>query len=88
VPASSGKSNRLRLNRGGHRQANAALYRTVIVRIHSHQPTIDYVTRRTGEGKTKAEIIRCLNAVRRARGVGLPPPIAPRGGHWRHRLTA
>ncbi len=60
VPASSGKTTRHRLNRGGHRQANAALYRTVIVRLRFHQPTIDYVVRRTAEGKTKAEIIRCL----------------------------
>jgi hypothetical protein len=50
----------LGLNRGGHRQANAALYRTVIVRLRFHQPTIDHVARRTAEGKTKAEIIRCL----------------------------
>ena len=60
VPASSGRTSRYRLNRGGHRQANAALYRTVIVRMRFHQPTIDYVARRTAEGKTKAEIIRCL----------------------------
>jgi transposase len=60
IPASSGKTSRYRLNRGGHRQANAALYRTVIVRLRFHQPTIDYVARRTAEGKTKAEIIRCL----------------------------
>jgi transposase len=60
VPASSGKTNRHRLNRGGHRQLNSALYRVVIVRMRFHQPTIDYVTRRTAEGKTKQEIIRCL----------------------------
>ncbi len=60
VPASSGKTSRYRLNRGGHRQANSALHRTVIVRLRFHQPTIDYVVRRTAEGKTKAEIIRCL----------------------------
>lgn len=60
IPASSGSTNRYRLNRGGHRQANAALYRTVIVRLRFHQPTIDYVARRTAEGKTKGEIIRCL----------------------------
>jgi len=60
IPASSGLRTRYRLNRGGHRQANAALYRTVIVRLRFHQPTIDYVARRTAEGKTKAEIIRCL----------------------------
>lgn len=50
IPASSGKTNRHRLNRGGNRQANAALYRAVIVRLRWHQPTIDYVTRRTAEG--------------------------------------
>lgn len=60
VPASSGRTSRYRLNRGGHREANSALYRTVIVRMRFHQPTIDYVARRTAEGKTKAEIIRCL----------------------------
>ncbi|MFE6692227.1 IS3 family transposase [Streptomyces sp. NPDC057743] len=60
VPASSGKTDRHRLNRGGHRQLNSALYRVVIVRMRFHQPTIDYVARRTTEGKTKKEIIRCL----------------------------
>ena len=60
VPASSGKTVRHRLNRGGHRRANAALYRVVIVRMRFHQPTIAYVERRTAGGKTKAEIIRCL----------------------------
>jgi hypothetical protein len=51
---------RHRLNRGGHRQANAALYRAVIVRMQHHEPTRAYVARRTLQGKTKAEIIRCL----------------------------
>jgi transposase len=60
IPASSGMTTRHRLNRGGHRQANAALYRVVIVRMQHHEPTRAYVTRRTAEGKTKAEIIRCL----------------------------
>jgi transposase len=60
VPASSGMTNRHRLYWGGHRQANAAIYRTVIVRIQHHQPTIDYVARRTAEGLTKRDIIRCL----------------------------
>jgi transposase len=50
VPASSGKTNRHRLNRGGNRQANAALYRVVIVRMRAHQPTLDYVRRPTAEG--------------------------------------
>lgn len=60
IPASSGKTTRHRLNWGGHRQANAALYRTTIVRMQHHEPTKAYVARRTAEGKTKAEIIRCL----------------------------
>jgi transposase len=60
VPASSGKTSRHRLNRGGHRQANAALHRVVVVRMRTHQSTIDYVRRRTAEGKSKREIIRCL----------------------------
>jgi transposase len=60
IPASSGKTSRHRLNRGGHRQANAALHRVVVVRMRTHQPSIDYVRRRTAEGKGKREIIRCL----------------------------
>jgi transposase len=60
VEASSGKTRRHRLNRGGDRQANAALHRVVIVRLRWHQPTRDYVARRTAEGKSKKEILRCL----------------------------
>jgi len=60
IPASSGVTNRHRLFRGGHRQANAALYRIVTVRMRWHQPTIDYVDRRTAQGLSKKDIIRCL----------------------------
>ena len=60
IPASSGVTNRHRLFRGGHRQANAALYRIVIIRMRWHQPTLDYVRRRTAEGLSKKDIIRCL----------------------------
>ena len=60
LPASSGKTNRHRLNRGGDRQANAALYRVVIVRLRHDARTKAYMKRRTGEGMTKAEVIRCL----------------------------
>lgn len=61
IPTGSGMtSGRHRINHGGHRQLNAAIYRTVIVRMRFHQPTIDYVARRTAEGKSKREIIRCL----------------------------
>lgn len=60
LPASSGKTNRHRLNRGGDRQANAALYRIVIVRLQYDTRTEAYMKRRTGEGMTKTEVIRCL----------------------------
>jgi len=60
IPASSGMTTRHRLSRSGHRQANAALYRVVIVRMRLHEPTIAYVERRMAEGRTKKEIIRCL----------------------------
>jgi transposase len=79
VPTGSGKtSGRHRLNRGGNRQANAALYRVVIVRMRWHQPTIDYVARRTAEGLTKKEIIRCLKRyVARELYALLPPTKNP-----------
>jgi transposase len=60
IPASSGKTSRHRLNRGGNRQANAALFRIVVVRLRWHPPTIAYAERRTTEGLSKREIIRCL----------------------------
>ncbi len=60
IPASSGVTNRHRLFRGGHRQANAALYRIVLVRMQWHQPTIEYVRRRTGQGLSPKDIMRCL----------------------------
>ncbi len=60
IPASSGVTNRHRLFRGGHRQANAALYRIVTVRMRWHQATMDYVSRRSAEGLSKKDIIRCL----------------------------
>jgi transposase len=60
IEASSGKTTRHRLNRGGDRQANAALYRIVLVRLCYDQATQDYMARRTKEGKSKKEIIRCL----------------------------
>ena len=60
IPASSGVTHRHRLFRGGHRQANAALYRIVTVRMRWHQPTMDYVARRTAQGLSKRDIIRCL----------------------------
>jgi transposase len=61
VQHSSGKTNgRLRLNRGGDRHANSALWRIVIVRMGTHLETKAYVERRTKEGMPTIEIIRCL----------------------------
>lgn len=60
VEASSGKVTRHRLNSGGDRQANNALWRIVLVRMSSDARTQAYVARRTLEGKSKREIIRCL----------------------------
>ena len=60
IPASSGKVRRHRLNPGGNREANHALWRIVITRMSSHPETRAYVERRTAEGLSKKEIIRCL----------------------------
>ena len=60
VPASSGKVIRHRLNRGGDRQANSALYRIVISRMSSDPRTKAYVARRRVEGRTTGEIVRAL----------------------------
>ena len=60
LQASSGKVTRYRLNPGGDRQANHALWRIVLTRMSAHPPTLIYVERRTREGLSKKEIIRCL----------------------------
>lgn len=61
IPANSGKTTgRYRLNPGGDRQANHALWRIVFTRMSAHLPTKVYIERRLKEGKTKTEIVRCL----------------------------
>jgi transposase len=60
IPASSGRTDRYRLNRGGDRAANAALYVIVLCRLRWDPRTRAYAERRTKEGRTKNEIIRCL----------------------------
>ena len=60
LPASSGRTTRHRLNRGGDRRANSALYRIAVVRMACDQRTKEYVAKRTAEGLSKKEIIRCL----------------------------
>jgi len=60
IPASSGKTTRHRLSHGGDRAANAAIHHVVVSRMATDQRTKDYIARRTEEGKTKKEIMRCL----------------------------
>jgi transposase len=60
IPASSGKTTRHRLNPGGDRQANAALYLIAVCRLRYCPRTRAYVVRRTTEGRSKRDIIRCL----------------------------
>jgi transposase len=60
IPASSGRTHRHRLNRGGDRSANNALYVVVLGRMRHDARTRAYVERRTHEGLAKPEIIRCL----------------------------
>jgi transposase len=60
IPASSGKTQRHRLNTGGDRQANAALYLIAVCRLRYCERTRAYATRRTAEGRSKRDILRCL----------------------------
>jgi transposase len=60
IPASSGRTHRHRLNRGGDRAANSALHTIVLVRMRHDPRTRAYVQRRTTEGLSKKEIMRCL----------------------------
>ena len=63
VPVSSGRTDRHRLHRGGDRDANSALWRIALVRMHCHQPTKDYVVRRTAEGKPSPRSCDVSNAM-------------------------
>ena len=67
IPGSSGRTNRHRLNRGGDRAANAALYRIVLPGLRWDRRTRSYRERRTKEGLSKAEITRCRSAMSPAR---------------------
>jgi transposase len=60
VPASSGRTVRYRLNRGGNRDANRALHVLALGRMSWDERIREYVARRTAEGKSKWEILRCL----------------------------
>lgn len=91
IEASSGKITRHRLNGGGDRQANNALWRIVLVRMSCDPRTKAYVARRTLEGKSKREIIRCLkrHVAREMFRLLTNPSIVPVGGELRSaRLNA
>jgi transposase len=60
IPASSGEVQRLRLNRGGNRRLNRALYTIALSQAWHHAPARAYITRRQAEGKSWAEALRCL----------------------------
>lgn len=60
VPASSGKTQRHRLSRGGDRAANNALHRIALVRMSTDKRTREYVTRQLATGRSKTEILRLL----------------------------
>lgn len=60
IPAQTGNSTRVRLDRGGNRQLNAAVHRMAVTQLRCHQPAKDYIARRISEGKTKREALRCL----------------------------
>jgi transposase len=80
IPASSGRTHRYRLNRGGDRQANHALWPIALVRMRCHPPTRAYVERRTKQGLSKLDIMRCLKryiAREVYHQLTSPPTIAP-----------
>ena len=60
IQASSGRIRRHRLNRGGNRDANRALYVIALGRMSWDERTREYVAKRTAEGKSKRDVIRCL----------------------------
>ena len=76
IPASSGKTSRHRLSRGGDRQANKAIHRVVLVRMRYDGRTRAYVARRRQEGKSTREIMRCLKLRRPGNLRPAPPPAS------------
>jgi transposase len=80
IPASSGRTNRHRINRGGDRHANSALYTIVLVRMQYDPRTRDYVARRTAEGMSTKDVMRCLKrfvareVYRHIKTIGAPVP--------------
>jgi transposase len=77
IPASSGNTQRHRLDRGGNRQINAALHRVIVTRARCHPPTRDYIERRRSEGKSTREATRCLKRYLARRVWRLLQPAGP-----------
>lgn len=90
IPASSGKTTRHRLSRGGDRQANKAIHHIALVRMSCDARTKTYVSKRRQEGKTTKEIIRCLKRyiAREIYDQLLHPQPAPNAGKLRAMRTA
>ncbi|MFF8432403.1 transposase [Streptomyces sp. NPDC016566] len=87
IPTSSGKTSRRRLNRGGDRRTNHALYMVAVSRMAWEPRIRAYVARRTAEGKTKTEIIRCLKRHIAREVYGLLIPRTPAQPTSRQDLT-
>jgi transposase len=85
IEASSGKVVRRRLNRGGDRRGNNALWRIVMVRLVHDSETKDYMKRRLAEGKSKREVVRCLKryVAREMFTLLTNPPEVPVGAELR-----
>ena len=82
--ASSGKTERHRLNRGGDRRANRALYQIAVTRMSYDQRTKDYVGKRKRDGKSKKEAIRCLKRyIAREVFRALRNPLEIKGPSWK-----
>jgi transposase len=77
IPASSGNTQRHRLDQGGNRQINAALHRVIVTRARCHPQTREYIARRRSEGKSTREAIRCLKRYLVRRVWHLLQPVGP-----------
>ena len=80
IPASSGRTDRHRLNRGGDRQANCAIHQIALVRMSSDQRTRAYIAKKRAEGKSTKEAMRCLKRAicREVYRLLINPPEVPR----------
>ena len=89
IEASSGPKTRHRLNRGGNRSANNALWPIAMVRLSFDERTIAYAARRRAEGKTRRETIRCLkrHIAREIHRLLTDPPQVPHGADLRRQRT-